>query len=142
MNLTFNTQNADASIALKALQQYRSAEFLQAIETLTDVLDMEPHNWQARLMLAVCYYKTTQYLPAERAFRLVYDQAPEADIRRKGLEGLLATKSKLERKTVECPPEFGTYVERNMPEPLFPWLEHIVRPQTAPARAWRPSYSR
>jgi hypothetical protein len=141
VNLTFNTQNVSASVALKALQHYRAHEFQQAINSLLDVLDSEPDNWQARLMLAVCYYKTTQLLAAERAFRAVYEKATTPEMREMGCEGLRATRAKLERKSIDCPPEFGEYSQRRLPpEPLFAWLDMLAGPQNL--RAWTPSYSR
>jgi hypothetical protein len=142
MNLTFNTQIVDVSVALKALQHYRQGEFQQAISVLLDVLDNEPLNWQARLMLAVCYYKTNQFLASQRAFRLIYEQANDLEIRKKGLEGLQATKAKLEKKMLlECP-EFNSYAERSMPELVVPWLEFHAQPAPASLRPWRPSYNR
>ena len=93
-------------------------------------------------MLAVCYYKTNQFLAAQRAFRLIYEQANDVEIRKKGLEGLQATKAKLEKKMLLDCPEFSSYAERNLPEPVVPWLEFPVPPSAAPVRSWKPSYSR
>lgn len=124
MNLTFTTQSVDISVALSALQHYRAGEFQQAITSLLIVLDSEPRNWQARLMLAACYYKTNQMFAAVRAFRFIYESAGDDELRKKALEGLQATNAKLERKTVECPAEFGAYVQRNTSNvPVAAWLD-------------------
>ena len=143
MNLTFNTNNTDSSIVVKALQQYRSGAFEQAVKSLVDILDSEPNNWQARLMLAVCYYRTNQLFAAERAFRSVYEQADDKETRQKGLEGLQSTKAKMQMNMVGCPDEFRSHFERGLPQvPYFGWLESSEEPQQAPVRAWKPSFNR
>jgi len=141
MNLTFDIEIVDAKVALRALKQYEEGNFGEAIRTLLEILDLEPKNWQARLMLAVCYYKTKQFISAERTFRFIYDQASERDLRKRGLEGLQATKAKLERNQAGIPAEIASYFECNTKEPFFPWLDGVTNPSIAPRRAWKPSYS-
>jgi Tfp pilus assembly protein PilF len=93
MDLKFKTQIVDVSVALKALQQYRDGEYKPAIETLLVILEAEPNNWDARLMLAACYFGTSQFAAAERSFQTVIDKCPiEAlcDKARIGVESSLA----------------------------------------------------
>ncbi len=123
MELNFNTQNVDISVALKALSLYRAGEFSQATCALLEVLDNEPKNWQARLMLGACYYKTAQFASAGRCFRFVYENASDEESRKKGLEGLLATNAKLEKKIGTIPDEFGAHEERSGHVPKASWLD-------------------
>jgi thioredoxin-like negative regulator of GroEL len=95
MELTFNTSIVDVSVALSALNYYRSGNFREAINALIQILDQEPRNWDARLMLAACYYKTGQYAAAGRGFRYLYEQAEMEDVRKRAHQGLLSTNSKI-----------------------------------------------
>jgi tetratricopeptide (TPR) repeat protein len=120
IQLTFNTQNVDISIALKALDSYRSGNYEQAIAALLEVLDVEPKNWEARLMLGACYYRLGQYFAAQCAFRLICEQATDSNVRTRAREGLLASGGKMGRR-VEIPPEFGSCAVRQ--ELAVGWLE-------------------
>lgn len=122
MDFTFNTQIVDISVALKALQLYRDKEYKPCTAILLDVLDAEPRNWQARLMLAACYFKTDQFAAAQRSFRFLVDNCDEADSKRKALEGLQASTVKLQKKT-ELPLEFGGYEARNVVHDRISWLD-------------------
>lgn len=122
MDITFNTQIVDVTVALNALKLYKAGNYKEAIKHLLDILDVEPRNWDARLMLAACYYKTTQFATAQRAFRFLYDTCPEGDVKKKALEGLQASSARL-RKEHETPPEFGTYVARNPMKTVVTWLD-------------------
>jgi thioredoxin-like negative regulator of GroEL len=124
MELTFNTQTVDVSVALKALKLYREGEFGEATTALLQVLDAEPKNWQARLMLAACYFKTGQLFAAQRAFRVIYDQCADEELRTKALDALQFTNARLAKKTTNTPLEFGEYVARTQPaQSLAIWLE-------------------
>ena len=140
-NITFDTQNADVAHALTALDAYRAGKYELAIEALASVLKAETENWQARLMMSVCYYKLANYGAAQWSFRVVYEQATNAETRKLGLEGLQASNAKL----MDCPAEFATFFERSMPKDhVFGWLDHAVK-AAAPAptkRAWKPAFSR
>lgn len=97
MELTFNTQSVDVSVALKALNLYRAGEFQEAIGSLAEVVDAEPQNWQARLMMAVCYYKTNQNFAAQRGFRFIYDNSTDPESKKQALAGLHATNAKINK---------------------------------------------
>lgn len=123
MKLTFNTLIADVSVALKAINNYRAGSFEEAIRSLHDVIDLEPTNWDARLMLAACYYKTGQWSAAHRAFSFIAAKTNDIDVRQKALEGQQVTSNKLNKwngRPGELPAEFGCYVER------------VSRPKTQP----------
>jgi thioredoxin-like negative regulator of GroEL len=122
MDITFNTQIVDVSVALNALKHYRAGEYKEAITHLVDILDVEPRNWDARLMLAACYYKTGQYATAQRAFRFLHDNSADAETKKKALEGLHACTVKLKPQT-DLPPEFGGYVARNPMKQAISWLD-------------------
>jgi hypothetical protein len=122
MDLSFNTTSVDVSVALKALKHYRAREFNLAIEALLSVLDVEPRNWDARLMLGCCYYKTNQFGSAHRAFKMIYDRCLDADLKQKAADGMRASEAKL-GKTNDIPLEFGAVVERMVPQKIISWLD-------------------
>ncbi|MBY0549044.1 MAG: tetratricopeptide repeat protein [Candidatus Obscuribacterales bacterium] len=111
MNLTLNTLVADLSVALKALEHYQSGRFRDAIEDLQSVLDFEPQNWDARLMLAASYYKTQQWSAAYRTFQYIAANAVDNEIRLKASEGMQVTQSKLTANRCGLPAEFGCDTE-------------------------------
>lgn len=120
MDITFNTKNVDASVALKALKHYRAREYQPALVCLLEILDFEPNNWDARLMLAVCYYKTNQMAAAQRAFRHIWQNCKVDDIRATACDGLQAATAAL-KKDEPVPLEFGACVERKYKAPQ--WLD-------------------
>jgi len=120
MQLTFNTQNVNISVALKALNSYRSGGYREASLALLEVLDTEPQNWDARLMLGACYYKLGQYFAAQCAFRVVCELSTDSAMRTKGREGILASNQRM-GKRVEAPPEFGSCAVRQ--EFAVSWLD-------------------
>jgi thioredoxin-like negative regulator of GroEL len=122
MDITFNTQIVDVSVALNALKLYKDGNYKEAINHLLSILDVEPRNWDARLMLSACYYKTNQLGSAQRAFRFLYENCTDTDTKRKALEGLQATTAKLQ-KPVDLPPEFGSYAARNPMKEAISWLD-------------------
>jgi thioredoxin-like negative regulator of GroEL len=121
MEITFNTHNADATVALKALNLYKAKQYNEAIPALTEILDYEPGNWDARLLLAACYYRTQQFLTAQRIFRYISDSCPDRLTRLKAVEATNVIASKLDHKSDSLPPEFGSYASR-VPGQIS-WLE-------------------
>ncbi|HEY9790078.1 MAG TPA: tetratricopeptide repeat protein [Candidatus Obscuribacterales bacterium] len=95
MDIKFSTQIIDVSVALKALQQYRDGEYKQAIETLLVILETEPNNWDARLMLAASYFGTSQFAAAERSFQTVLDKCPVDELREKARAGVESSLAQL-----------------------------------------------
>lgn len=115
MALTFNTLIADVSVALKAINLYQAGSYKEAISELQCILDYEPCNWDARLMLAACYYKTGQLPAAHRAFQFIKDRTDRDELRKKAEEGLEATNAKIEKRdsgASALPAEYGLYVDR------------------------------
>lgn len=110
MKLTFNTQNVDIKITLKALGHYRAGEYQQAASALQEILDTEPQNWDARLMLGACYYKAGKFFMADNTFRLILDQCTDLEIKKKAREGVLTNSYKCTNKNTphRTPPEFGS----------------------------------
>lgn len=121
MKLTFNTLVVDVSVALKAINRYQAGAYKEAISDLQCILDLEPRNWDARVMLAACFYKTGQYSSAQRAFQFIADKSESVEARAKAMEGLQATNAKLDPRgsgMSALPPEFGCHIERiNVPQP-------------------------
>ncbi len=123
MKLTFNTMVLDVSTvtAPKTIKHYQAAEYYDAIADLQELLDIEPGNWEARLMIAACYYKTDQFLAAHRAFHYLSQRTTDEGIRARALEGLEQTNSKLDRIGQERP---ATVFVRNAPHPA-PWQQSL-----------------
>ncbi|MBY0549048.1 MAG: tetratricopeptide repeat protein [Candidatus Obscuribacterales bacterium] len=126
MKLTFNTMVADLSVALSAIDHYQAGRFTQAINDLQSVLDFEPTNWDARLMLGACFYKTQQWSAAHRTFDFIASKCSDSDIRTKAQEAVQVTTAKLNKwNTVGLPLEFGCDVElqpvQSVREPIS-WL--------------------
>ncbi len=112
MKLTFNTMVADLSVALNAIEHYQAGRFTQAINDLQSVLDFEPNNWDARLMLGACFYKTQQWSAAHRTFDYIASKCIDSEIRTKAHEAVQVTTAKLNKwNTVGLPLEFGCDVE-------------------------------
>ena len=110
---SFNTQNVNITVALNAMENYRNKDYKEAVPNLIHVLDVEPQNWQARLMLGACYYKLGQYFAAMCAFRLVSDKATDSAIKAEARRGLIACSGKGQERA-KSPEEFGWHfaVER------------------------------
>lgn len=125
MQLTFNTINGDATTALRAMRNYRSGNFDLAIQDLQQILDVEPLNWDARLMLGACYFKCGQWSAAHRVFQFINDRTDSLEIRTKAVDGLQATNAKFNKRPLNSlPAEFGCYVEHTQvrPQSLPSWL--------------------
>ena len=125
MEITFNTKNAEASVAVKAMQLYKNKQFKEAIPVLHDILDCEPNNWYGRLILGACYYKTQQYLAAQRLFRFLNETCPEREVRLKALEALRSTNTMLDGGTHDIPAEFGCYAGSDAKRINTTWLEAV-----------------
>jgi Flp pilus assembly protein TadD len=120
IQLTFNTQNVNIAVALRALDNYRSGNYTEAITALNEVLDVEPNNWDARLMLGACFYKLDQQFSAQSAFRLICENATDPAVRNKAREGLIASGGKTGRR-IEIPQEWGSCAVRQQFE--VAWLD-------------------
>lgn len=113
MSNTFNTLVHNLSTVVNVVNLYQSGKFRDAIALLQEILDVEPNNWDARLMLAVCFYKTGQVAAAHRAFQLIVEKTTDLGIRQKALEGVDVTRAKLlgHHVPTAMPAEFGCHVE-------------------------------
>ena len=96
LDFSINTTFLDANAALKAYNDYKQGRYSEAINGLLSVLDTETRNWQARLFLGVCYYKTGQKFGAVRAFRYVYENCDDAELKSKACVAMQSVKSELE----------------------------------------------
>jgi thioredoxin-like negative regulator of GroEL len=117
MDLNIKTEQIDASVALVAHRLYKEGQYREAIPVLQDILDMEPLNWQCRLFLAACYFKTAQPMAAERALRFVYEKCPDESLKQKACFAMQAVNAATAKK-IFVPLEFGALEER-IPSPLL-----------------------
>jgi tetratricopeptide (TPR) repeat protein len=111
MEFTVNTTFLDANSALQAYRDYKLGNFDEAIAGLIPILDVEPRNWQARLFLGVCYYKTGQKFGALRAFRFVYDNCTDNELKQKACMALQSVKSEVELAGDDAKGPFEKYGE-------------------------------
>jgi hypothetical protein len=126
--MTFNTQNVNIAVALRALDSYRNKNYVEAVGALLEVLDLEPRNWDARLMLGACYYKLGQNFAAQNAFRKICEQAKDPEVCARAREGLRATGGRLETETP--PKSQGWFGNLGLPSEFsgthkyaIPWLD-------------------
>ena len=96
MEITIKTQKLNSKLALKACSDFKQGDYAEAMIALIEILDAEPNNWPARLYLGVCYFKTGQSLGAIRAFRFVYDNCTNSELKRKACLALQAATSEVE----------------------------------------------
>lgn len=96
-------------MGLNACKAYEEGNFPQAMEYLLQILDMEPQNWLARFYLAVCYEKTGQAFAATRAFRFLYDNCKDDELRKKALFCMQRINGDIQKAAHEDAPEFGRY---------------------------------
>jgi hypothetical protein len=83
VDINFNTTQLDASLVVNAYAFYKSGDYERAISALLGLLNIEPRNWQARLILGACYFHVNQKPAAQQAFRFVHDNCHDHDIARK-----------------------------------------------------------
>lgn len=106
--LSLNTTQIDTTVAMKAYNLYKSANYSEAMPALQEILDMEPTNWQARLFLGACFFKTGQPMAAERAFRFVYEKCSDEVLKQKACFAMQVVKNETGKQAAE----FGSVVER------------------------------
>jgi hypothetical protein len=124
MQISINTTQFESTIALSAYHSYKAGDFDLATQSLLQVLDVEPRNWLARLMLAVCYHKTEKDFAAERALRFVYQNCPDEALKQRAclaLQTLAANIQAAKRKPVE----FGRFNSVHHNPPPVP-LEQVI----------------
>ncbi len=120
MEFTVNTTFLDANSALQAYRDYKQGKYNEAIAGLIPILDAEPRNWQARLFLGVCYYKTGQKFGALRAFRFVYDNCTDTQLKQKACMALQSVKAEVEIAANDAKFPFSRYGEG----------QHVSKPQS------------
>lgn len=125
MSNIFGNANVDVSKLVSGLRLYVEKDYRHAISPLTDVLDAFPENWDARLMLSACYYKTGQIFAAQRGFRYLYQHCPIDHLKSKSLEALRAS---LIRVVKKLPAEFGCE-EWQPVQARISWIEEHLHPK-------------
>src|SRR5437870_2306191 len=89
------TSQVDASLGLNACRAFENGDYKSAREALLIILDAEPNNWLARFYLAVCYQKTGQIFAAQRAFRYLYDNSGDEELKKKSQQCMLQLNAQL-----------------------------------------------
>ena len=124
MSTPLTTREIDTTNVLSAYRLYKANMFREATSLLLEILDFEPQNWQARLFLAACYLKTGQPGAAQRSFRMVYDNCPDADLKQRACLALQLASAKLQQNA-GVPIELAN-VRDKMPAPVIK-IEHIIQ---------------
>jgi tetratricopeptide (TPR) repeat protein len=112
----------DPRIASKALSLYLKGQYTQAIVELVELLDGDGKNWQARILLAACYYKTGQFDAAQRGFRFLCENCPELNLKQKAFEAMQASHVSM-LLPVKVPAEFGLHVDHKLAMKQSSWLD-------------------
>lgn len=105
------TSQVDASLGVNACNAYAAGDYKKAQTLLLEILDMEPNNWLARFYLATCYAKTNQLFAAQRAFRHIYENTDDTDIRAKAVLMLQRVSGEIMEGGSKKPAEFGRFLE-------------------------------
>src|SRR5438552_2164650 len=109
MDIKFSTTQLDASLVLGAYKAFKDGNFESAGKSLLEILDVEPRNWQARLLLACCYSKSKQNFAAQRALRFVYENcSDDPDLKAKACLALQSLNAKMEAEKGSAA-EFGRF---------------------------------
>src|SRR5258708_38394283 len=82
------TSQVDASLGINACKAFETGDYPQALNYLLEILDVEPKNWLARFYLAVCYLKTNQLFAAQRAFRFLFDNCSDEDLKKQAMRAM------------------------------------------------------
>jgi tetratricopeptide (TPR) repeat protein len=105
------TSQVDASLGVNACQAFAAGDYKKAQTYLLEILDYEPNNWLARFYLATCYAKTNQLYAAQRAFRHIFDNTNDAEIRSKACLMLQRVSGEIMEAGSNKPSEFGRFLE-------------------------------
>jgi len=116
-DIGITTTSIDVSVGVNAFQAYQKGDFKKAAEYLLDIIDREPQNWMARLYLGVCYSKTDQMFAAQRAFRYVYDNCQDKELKHKALTALHAVTAEIQGTSKKAPEEFGRFSNEHTATP-------------------------
>lgn len=95
--ITFNTVQMELASILTGYKLFKAGKYSEATPYLTSVLEIDPENWQARLLLGACYMKTGQAVTALRAFRWVSENCFNEVLKGKADKALQACKAAIER---------------------------------------------
>lgn len=124
MDLAISTSEIDITVAIQAYGHYKSGQYKAAIPLLQSILDFEPENWQARLFLAACFFKTGLPMAAQRAFRTILQSCPDEELRLKACQAFQFVNASIASEQTPIPAEFGIWAEK-LAAPA-PNIEHII----------------
>ena len=79
-----------------AIRYYREKQYHRAAAVLHELLDEEPRNIEARLLLASCFLFSARYYLAGQAFLHVVENAQDPDLRLQGLRGIESVRKYLQ----------------------------------------------
>lgn len=100
-----NAHNKDQAVTLRltgliersavtdGYKLYKEGAFRDAIPKMQCVLDMEPNNWLARLILGACFARSGQQYAADCAFRHIMDNCKDEEIRERARLAAEATRT-------------------------------------------------
>lgn len=109
--MSTNAQSLDRLMD-QGIVAYRDKEFKKAIESLQQVLDVEPQHWRAKLYLAMSYFHSGEVFTAYRHFAYLKDNCIDAEIRAKAESALKAMSSQVQAQGVM--PEMTCTLNKNM----------------------------
>lgn len=88
----FVNHNQSNTQVIDAIRHYREKDFERATAVLYELLDKDPNNIEARLLLASCLLFAAHYFLAGQAFLHVVQHAKDPDLRLQGRRGVESVK--------------------------------------------------
>lgn len=80
-----------------AISAFRAGDYIKSTKWMLAVLDDEPGNWTARICLGIGYFKLKQYSSAQRAFRYVWDNCPDKQLKGQSCLAMQAAAARIEK---------------------------------------------
>ncbi len=82
-------QNAQQAIYM-GLLAYQSSDYAQAVEFLSQGLDVEFDYWRCHIYLAMAYYQTGMVVKSAKEFSYILNWCPNQNLRNKAMKALKA----------------------------------------------------
>ena len=110
MQTTSTTEMCGVSIFRNAVKLFGEEEYEKAMSQFLEVLDADPLDWYARLLLGACYYKSEEFAAAERIYQYIYQKCSDEKLVRVAVDGFRASRARAS-KSVRAMPEHDRFAD-------------------------------